>query len=111
MVVEYRKRGRSVAAGGRNSELRSKLEQACSKRNGFVAAWAQLGEDSPMLRWFSGDITTPSQGSATVKSEFSTLKNEKDSYRGNLAHLSVESTLHAKQCKEVRTLREYVLDD
>lgn len=56
-----------------------------------------------MLRYFSGGFATLFQGSATVESDFSIIKYEKNRYRSNLAHMSAEGTLHAKQHKEFRT--------
>lgn len=79
MAVEYRKLQRSVAARVQNPGLRSMLEKAFSKHNGFVAAWAPLSDDCPMLRYFSGGTATQFQGGTTVENEYAIIEYEKDS--------------------------------
>ncbi len=50
-----------------------------------------------MLREFSGGLATVFPNTASVESDFSVLKWEKDEYRQSLTDLSLEGILHSKQ--------------
>ena len=43
---------------------------------------------------FCGDITSAFPGTATVESDFSVVKWEKDEFRRSLTNFSLEGTLH-----------------
>ena len=79
-----------------DDNLRSAID-ACDATTSFSDGWAIVGPRFPMLREFSGGLATVFPNTASVESDFSLLKWEKDEYRQSLTDLSLEGILHSKQ--------------
>jgi hypothetical protein len=74
-----------------------------SEQTDFSDAWktAAIKDRFPELMEFCGGLITPFPNTATVESDFSILKWEKDIHRSNLTPFSLEGILH---CRQIRSL-------
>ena len=84
------------------NEREARLKSAIGKLAGnvpFNEAWSIPGLQNrfPDLVEFLGGLATPFPNTATVESDFSILKWEKDDYRSSLTSFSLEGILHCRQ--------------
>jgi hypothetical protein len=70
----------------------------CSK---FADVWHLLGEKFTPRRDFAGGLATVSPSTATVESDFSLMKWEKNKLRSSQTNFSLEGILHYKQYEAV----------
>jgi hypothetical protein len=70
----------------------------------FSEAWDVVGGDYSQLRQFCADLACVFPNTASVESEFSVMKAEKDSHRMRLTDLSLEGVLHSKQYLRLKNL-------
>jgi hypothetical protein len=70
---------------------------ACDARTSFETAWTALSAQFPDLVEFCGGLATIFPGTATVESDFSILRWEKDAFRKDLSDFSLEGVLQTKQ--------------
>ena len=64
---------------------------------GFTEAWEHMASRYPVLCELCGGLATVFPNTATVESDFSVLKWEKDTHRMALTDVSLEGILQAKQ--------------
>ena len=72
--------------------------------NTFSEAWEKLQPRFPALCELCGGLATVFPNTATVESDFSILKWEKDDHRKSLTNLSLEGILQAKQWETIQKL-------
>jgi hypothetical protein len=74
-----------------------------SEQTDFSEAWRtpSIKDRFPELMEFCGGLASPFPNTATVESDFSVLKWEKDLHRSNLTPFSLEGIIH---CRQIRTL-------
>ena len=63
-----------------------------------------MGERFSNLRIFCGGLATPFPTSATVESDFSILRYEKNDHRTNMLDYTLEGRLHCKQFFQLKDL-------
>ena len=72
----------------------------------FQVAWHSLTGRFPRLYNFVGGLATIFPTTATVESDFSVFKWEKDEYRQNLLDVSLEGVMHSKQYEKLKKLAQ-----
>jgi hypothetical protein len=74
-----------------------------SEQTNFSNAWKtpSIKDRFPELMEFCGGLASPFPNMATVESDFSVLKWEKDLHRSNITPFSLEGILH---CRQIRSL-------
>lgn len=80
----------------RDEVLRAGID-ACDARTPFDVAWKLLAPQYPDLVEYCGGLATVFPGTATVESDFSILRWEKDIFRKSLSHFGLEGVMHSKQ--------------
>lgn len=80
----------------RDEVLRTGID-SCDGRTSFDSAWKLLAPQYPDLVDYCGGIATVFPGTATVESDFSILRWEKDSFRKSLSNFGLEGVMQAKQ--------------
>lgn len=83
--------------------LQSSIDSFNGKTS-FEAAWGPLGSRFIDLCEFCGCIATIFPGTATVESDFSVLRWEKDNFRKSLSDFGLEAVMQTKQYCELETL-------
>jgi hypothetical protein len=84
----------------RKTRLLVNLELSTAWRNDWVRRHVAAPRHRfAMLRQFCGGLATVFPGSATVESDFSSLKCELDEFRSTLMELSLEGVMQCKQFK------------
>ncbi|CAM6006919.1 unnamed protein product [Sphagnum balticum] len=70
-----------------------------SEQTDFNDAWKTLSikDRFPELMEFCGDLSSPFPNTATIESDLSVLKWEKDLHRSNITPFSLEGILHCRQ--------------
>ena len=85
-----------------DSKLKRIILDATAKENegkliGFYESWNnKIAFQFQYLRCFAGMLATPYPTTATVESDFSQMKLEKNDYRLSLHDLSLEGIMHCK---------------
>jgi hypothetical protein len=74
---------------------------SCTDCSKFADVWHLLGEKSTPLRAFAGGLAAVSPSTATVESDFSLMKWEKNKFRSAQTDFSVEGILHYKQYEAI----------
>jgi len=74
-----------------------------SEQTNFSDAWKtpSIKDRFPKLMEFCGGLASPFPNMATVESDFSVLKWEKDLHQSNITSFSLEGILH---CRQIRYL-------
>jgi hypothetical protein len=70
----------------------------------FADVWHMLGEKFTPLRDFAGGLATVSPSTATVESDFSLIKWEKNKFRSAPTDFSLEGILHYKQYEAIQSI-------
>ena len=80
-------------------ECKSRLDKH-THLSGFNSAWSDIdakGRKFATLRKLLSNLATIFANTASIEGDFSNLKWEKDQFRSDLGHLSLEGILQAKQ--------------
>jgi hypothetical protein len=85
-----------VSAYQKEQTLKAYLDN-CTDCSKFDDVWHLLGEKFTLLRDFAGGLATVSPSTATVESDFSLMKWEKNKFRSILSDFSFDGILHYKQ--------------
>jgi hypothetical protein len=80
----------------------------CDYNTSFEESWKIVEGRFDVLRDFCGGIATAFPNTATVESDFSNLKWEKDKFRMSLTDLSLEGILQCKQFQLLSSLAKAV---
>ena len=74
-------------------------------KSDFRDGWDGFRDAFPRLYRFCSGLATLFPGTASVESDFSILRWEKNAYRSSLSDLCLEGILHAKQLKKLRLVK------
>ena len=70
----------------------------------FRSCWGHLAEKYKWLMFYCGGLASPFPHNATVESDFSVLRWEKDDHREGLGNVSLEGILHCKSFNEIQSI-------
>ena len=76
----------------------------------FNDAWDSMPDRFQSLRSFSGGLATAFPNTASVESDFSKIKWEKDPHRASMINLSLAGIMHSKQFQKLCTLNDALND-
>ena len=91
-----------------NLELKNRLKllDKIKDTQTFNNCWSPLGNDFDHLKQFCGGIASVLPGTSSVESDFSIINWTKDPHAMSLTDFSLESILHCKQHKSLKSLCE-----
>ncbi|CAK9263072.1 unnamed protein product [Sphagnum jensenii] len=102
VVIGERQHKKLLNAVSKESRLQIALAHH-NEQTDFSDAWKtpSIKDRFPELMEFCGGLASPFPNTATVESDFSVLKWEKDLHRSNITPFSLEGILH---CRQIRSL-------